>query len=80
VSLQVTLLGTGIPLPSADRAGPATMVRAGQAVLLADCGRGGGHAAGRGRRLPLGLSAVLLTHLHSDHVSDLTSATRRMSR
>lgn len=71
MSLQVTLLGTGSPLPSADRAGPATLVRAGQAVLLADCGRGVVMRLAAVGVFPIGLSAVLLTHLHSDHISDL---------
>ena len=40
MSIEVTLLGTGSPLPNPDRAGPATLVRAGDATLLVDCGRG----------------------------------------
>jgi ribonuclease Z len=36
---RVTLLGTGSPLPTAQHAGPATLVHAGDAVLLVDCGR-----------------------------------------
>ena len=36
----VTLLGTGSPLPDAQRAGPATLVQAGGLNLLVDCGRG----------------------------------------
>ena len=38
--MDVTLLGTGSPLPNPDRAGPATLVKAGDATLLFDCGRG----------------------------------------
>ena len=40
MTIEVTLLGTGSPLPSPDRAGPATLVRPGGATLLVDCGRG----------------------------------------
>ncbi len=71
MSLQVTLLGTGSPLPSATRAGPATLVRAAGAVLLADCGRGVVMRLAAAGVFPVGLSAVLLTHLHSDHITDL---------
>jgi ribonuclease Z len=71
VSITVTLLGTGSPLPSADRAGPATLVQAGEATLLVDCGRGVVMRLAAAGVLPLGLSAVLLTHLHSDHITDL---------
>jgi ribonuclease Z len=69
--VEVTLLGTGSPLPSADRAGPSTLVRAGDAVVLVDCGRGVVMRLAGAGLFPVGLSAVLLTHLHSDHISDL---------
>lgn len=71
MSVQVTLLGTGSPLPSADRAGPATLVRAGGATVLVDCGRGVIMRLAAAGVLPVGLTAVLLTHLHSDHITDL---------
>lgn len=70
VAIRVTTLGTGSPLPDPNRAGAATLVQAGGHVLLVDCGRGvllRLAAAGLG---PGMLSAVLLTHLHSDHVTD----------
>lgn len=69
--MEVVLLGTGNPLPDPQRAGPATLVRAGGVTLLVDCGRGVLQrlaAAGAG---PAQLTAVLLTHLHSDHITDL---------
>ena len=69
--IDVTLLGTGSPIPDPDRAGPATLVRAGGAALLVDAGRGvlmRLAAAGLGADR---LHAVLLTHLHSDHLTDL---------
>jgi ribonuclease Z len=69
--VEITLLGTGSPLPSADRAGPATLVRAGGATMLFDCGRGVVMRLAAAGVLPIGLSAVLLTHLHSDHITDL---------
>src|SRR5664279_4855676 len=68
VSMKVITLGTGSPLPDPNRAGPATLVRAGGRDLLFDCGRGvlmRAAAAGTG---PIGFDTVLLTHLHSDHV------------
>ena len=69
--LTVTLLGTGGPIPDPNRAGPATRVSAGSEQYLVDAGRGvlmRLAAAGSG---PAQLSAVLLTHLHSDHITDL---------
>jgi ribonuclease Z len=70
--IEITLLGTGSPLPDPHRAGPATLVRAGGATFLVDAGRGvvmRAAAAGTG---PNALTAVLLTHLHSDHITDLS--------
>ncbi len=69
--IEVTLLGTGSPIPDARRAGPATLVRAGGQTFLVDCGRGVLQrltAVGAGAN---GLTALLLTHLHSDHIADL---------
>lgn len=69
--IEVTLLGTGSPIPDPERAGPATLARAGDQTFLIDCGRGVLQrlaAAGSGANQ---LSALLLTHLHSDHITDL---------
>ena len=69
--IEVTLLGTGSPVVDPNRAGPATLIRAGTGVFLVDCGRGvlmRAAAAGSGAA---GLTALLLTHLHSDHITDL---------
>src|SRR3954454_7217728 len=69
--IEVTLLGTGSPIPDARRAGPSTLTRAGGQTFLIDCGRGVQQrmtAVGVGAN---GLSALLLTHLHSDHIADL---------
>lgn len=69
--MDVILLGTGSPIPSATRAGPATLVRAGAANLLFDAGRGViMRLTGAGVAPPM-ITAVLLTHMHSDHISDL---------
>ena len=38
--IEITLLGTGSPIPDPNRAGPSTLVRAGGQVFLVDCGRG----------------------------------------
>lgn len=68
---RVTLLGTGVPIPSPERFGPSTLVEAGDQKLLIDAGRG---ATIRLFQLdvPIGrIDVQLLTHYHSDHVSCL---------
>lgn len=70
-ALSVVTLGTGSPLPDPNRAGPCTLVRAGGAHLLVDCGRGALMRAAGAGLLPPMVSALLLTHLHSDHTTDV---------
>ena len=70
-SITVTLLGTGSPILSTSRFGPATLVEAGGLRLLFDAGRGSSIRLGQ-LKIPLGsIHAVFLTHYHSDHVSGL---------
>jgi len=69
--MQVIILGSGSPLPDPVRAGPSTLVRTGAGDLLFDCGRGvlmraAAAASGAGA-----FRALFLTHLHSDHITDL---------
>src|SRR5271169_3180729 len=64
---KVTLLGTGSPDLRMDRFGPSILVEAGNEKLLFDCGRG---ATLRIQQLGISwneISALFLTHLHSDH-------------
>ena len=63
--MQITLLGTGSPLPDPLRAGPATLVRSEGATLLVDCGRGVLMRLAGAGVLPPMLSAVLVTHLQA---------------
>ncbi len=69
--MQVVILGSGSPLPDPERAGPSTLVRTSAGDVLIDCGRGvlmRAAATGSGAG---SLRALLLTHLHSDHITDL---------
>ena len=70
--IDITLTGTGSPMVDPNRAGPSTLVAAGGQTFLVDCGRGvlmRAAAAGVGAA---NLTALLLTHLHSDHITDLS--------
>lgn len=69
--MDVTLLGSGSPIPDPHRAGPSTLVRSGDTAVLVDAGRGVLMRLAASGLFPVQLSAVLLTHLHSDHITDL---------
>jgi ribonuclease Z len=68
--MRTTTLGTGSPIPDANRAGAATLVQAGGLNLLFDCGRGVLMRLTAAGLFPGMLHRVLLTHLHSDHTTD----------
>jgi len=66
-STVVILLGTGMPRPDPDASGPATAIAVGSRTFLFDAGPGVVRRF-TGAQLPLrSLSALFVTHLHSDH-------------
>ena len=67
-NLKVTLLGTGYPDPRMDRFGPSILVEAGKEKLLIDCGRGAAQRLSQLNIPSAEVTALFLTHLHSDHV------------
>ena len=69
--MDVVLTGTASPLPEAERAGPSTLIKAGDCHVLVDAGRGVVMRMAGAGSLPVFLSGVLITHLHSDHICDL---------
>jgi ribonuclease Z len=71
-ALRITFLGTAAgPAPAAELAGTATLVEFGDVRLLIDAGRGAAQRLQLVNVNPGELSAVLLTHLHSDHTVGL---------
>jgi ribonuclease Z len=70
-TLKVTLLGTGNPRPRIDRFGPSILVEAGKETLLFDCGRGATIRLSQASVPFSSVTALFLTHLHSDHVIGL---------
>lgn len=70
--MEITLTGTGSPMVDPNRAGPSTLVKAGDQTFLVDCGRGVLMRAAAAGVQAANLTALLLTHLHSDHITDLS--------
>jgi len=68
--MDVVTLGTGSPIPDANRAGAATLVRAAGSTLLFDSGRGVVMRLAGAGVFPPFLTRQFLTHLHSDHITD----------
>lgn len=69
--MDIVLTGTGSPIPDANRAGPSTLVKVGDTHILVDAGRGVVMRMAGAGSMPPFLAAVLVTHLHSDHVCAL---------
>jgi ribonuclease Z len=67
---DVVLLGTGSPLPSADRCGAGNVIVAGETHVLVDCGWGAARKIIPSGVRPGAIDTALFTHLHTDHMTD----------
>ncbi len=72
--LHVVMCGTGAPLADATRASACVAVIAAGEVVLIDVGPGSWRQVAVNRIPTAAVSAVLLTHFHSDHIGDLGEA------
>lgn len=70
-AIRVTLLGTGGPELTPDRAGMATEIDVGGTPLLFDAGRNVLQRLYETRIGPEAVMNIFLTHLHSDHIEGL---------
>lgn len=68
--MRLTILGNNGPFPSAGGACSGYLIREGSTNLLIDCGNGALSNLQKFIRLDE-LDTVILTHLHSDHMSDM---------
>jgi ribonuclease BN (tRNA processing enzyme) len=69
--MRLTFLGTGSAMPLPDRAQTGVVLERDGRSLLVDCGAGVLHRLAGTDTGYEGVSTVLLTHHHLDHVSDL---------
>lgn len=68
MTTEVVLTGTGVPHPRPGRAGAGTLVRYGEITLQFDAGRSTVTRLLEAGASPSTLTAVFITHVHSDHV------------
>lgn len=68
---EVVFLGTGSPLPSADRCGAGNVVVAGDTHVLVDCGWGAARRLVPSGVRPAAIDVALFTHMHTDHMTDV---------
>jgi ribonuclease Z len=69
-AMKFTFLGSGCPVASPMRAGPAHLVTGVRARLLIDCGAGVSQRLVAAGERGADLDALIVTHYHSDHVVD----------
>ena len=68
---EIAFLGTGSPLPSADRCGAGNVVVAGETNVLVDCGWGAARRLIPSGVRPNTIDVSLFTHMHTDHMTDV---------
>ena len=69
--MQLILLGTGCPKVDHKRFGPSNLVFTKNTTILVDCGSGVSQRLQEAKVSTADIDALVLTHLHSDHVVDL---------
>ena len=72
--MHIVLCGTGSPLPDPNRAQACTAIIEGGEFMLVDIGSGSWRKVAVNNLPTESLSAILLTHFHSDHIGDLGEA------
>ena len=70
-ALSALICGSRSPLPSPGRAQTCVAVKAGEDIFIVDIGDGANVNLGKYNVPTNQIRAVLFTHLHSDHISDL---------
>ncbi len=69
--MELTILGSGTCVPDVKRASPGYLLNHNNTALLVDCGPGALRQIVLSGADYKGIDAVLITHLHPDHISDL---------
>ena len=68
--MKLTLLGTGSPVPTLNRASSGYLVEIGDEMLVFDHGQGAHENFLRAGKRVVDLNTVFFSHLHTDHCLD----------
>jgi ribonuclease BN (tRNA processing enzyme) len=69
--MKIIVLGSGTCVPSIERSSPGYLVETDERLFLVDCGSGSLRQVVKAGRDFREIDAVLITHPHPDHISDL---------
>jgi ribonuclease Z len=70
-TLDLLILGTGSPVHAPHRSGPSQVISDGESRLLVDAGWGATGRLFQAGVPPQTIDALFITHLHSDHTTDI---------
>ncbi len=76
--MEILFLGTGASVPSRDRSTSCIALRSGSDILLMDCGEGSQRQLMISPFSFMRIRAILITHLHGDHVLGLPGLLQTM--
>jgi ribonuclease Z len=71
MGIELTLLGTGSPMHQPHRMGPSQVITDGDTRIMIDTGWSSTLRLYESGMLPQTIDAVFITHLHSDHTTDM---------
>ena len=77
--MEILFLGTGASVPSRDRSTSCIALRSGSDIVLMDCGEGSQRQIMVSPFSFMKIRAILITHLHGDHILGLPGLLQTMS-
>ena len=77
--MEILFLGTGASVPSRDRSTSCIALRSGSDIVLMDCGEGSQRQMMVSPFSFMKIRAILITHLHGDHILGLPGLLQTMS-
>lgn len=73
MKVELTILGSGTAVPTADRGAASYLVTVGEEKLMFDCGPGSSRKLAQAGHSLTSLNKVFVSHFHPDHICDLVA-------